>query len=127
MISFTEQLKEILVRNNIVKPEDLDEALAEQKKNGGELSEILVKLGFITEDELTSLLSKALGPSLVDISHFKIGSEVVKIIPKDIADDCQVMPILKIGHNLILAMADPGNIFIIDNIRRSCACFKHFL
>ncbi len=117
MFSLKERLKEILIRDNIIKQEDLDRALEEQKLRGGELSKILVKMGLINEEELTLLLSQGLGMPPIDISRFKIDPEVVKIIPSEIAVHYQIIPISKIGDSLTLAMADPLNIFAIDNVK----------
>ena len=116
MLSLKERLKEILIRDKIIKETDLNRALEEQKKNGGELSKILVKLGLISENELTLLLSQVLGMPPIDISRFKIDPEVIKIIPLEIATTYQIMPVSKMGDTLTLAMADPLNIFAIDNV-----------
>ncbi len=117
MFSLKERLKEILIRNDIIKQEDLDRALEEQKKQGGDLSKILVKMGLINEDNLTLLLSQGLGMPPIDINRLKIDPAVVKIIPQEIALNYQIIPISKIGGSLTLAMADPLNIFTIDNVK----------
>ena len=116
MFSLKERLQQILLRDKIITQADLDKALAEQKKSGGELSKILVKLNFIGEKELTFILSEGLGIPPIDISRLKIDPEVVKLIPQNIAVNYQIMPISKIGDNLTLAMADPLNVFAIDNV-----------
>ena len=116
MFSLKERLQEILFRDNVIKKEDLDNALAEQNQHGGELSKILVKLNLISEDYLAQVLSEELGMPPIDISRLKIDPEVVKIIPKEVAVKSQIIPISKMGNNLTLAMADPLNIFAIDNV-----------
>lgn len=117
MSSLKERLVEILIYDKILKQEDLDFALAEQKKSGGELSKILVRLKFISEDDLTHALSTGLGMPLIDISRLKIDPAVVKIIPQDVAVKYQIIAISRMGDNLTLAMADPLNIFAIDNVK----------
>ncbi len=116
MISLKERLKEILIRDKIITEGDLERALSEQKAHGGELSKILVRMGLIDENEITLLLSQVLGLPPIDISRFKIDPEVAKIIPQNIAVDYQIMPVSKMGDTLTLAMADPLNIFAIDNV-----------
>jgi hypothetical protein len=74
-----------LVNNKLITQDQLDEALLAQKEKGGKLSEIVVKLGFIKENELASLLSEGLGLPLIDLKRFKIDNEIVKIIPMDVA------------------------------------------
>lgn len=117
MFSLKERLKEILIRDKIISQADLDRALEEQKKSGGELSKILVKLNLIDENELTLLLSQGLGLPPIDITRLKIDPEVVKIISQEVATNYQIIPVSKIGDNLTLAMADPLNIFVIDNVK----------
>jgi type IV pilus assembly protein PilB len=117
MSSLKERLVEILIYDKILKQEDLDFALAEQRKSGGELSKILVRLKFINEDDLTHALSAGLGMPLIDISRLKIDPAVVKIIPQDVAAKYQIIAISRMGDNLTLAMADPLNIFAIDNVK----------
>ncbi len=116
MFPLKDRLKEILIRDNILKPEDLERALEEQKKSGGELSKILVRLKLINEDDLALLLPESLELPLIDISRLKIDPAVIKIISQEAAQKYQIIPISKIGDQLTLAMADPLNIFAIDNV-----------
>ncbi len=117
MSSLKDRIKEILIRDKLISQEDLQYALGEQKKTGEELNKILVRLKLIDEDTLTHLLSQDLGYPLISISRLKIDPELIKIIPKDIAVKYQIMPISVMGDRLTLAMADPLNIFAIDNIK----------
>lgn len=117
MDSLKDRLKQILIRDNLITSSDLDAALEEQKKSGGELSKILVKLNFIDEDVLGQVLSESLGLPIISISRLKVFTEVVQLIPKDIAIKYKIMPISLMGEHLTLAMADPLNIFIIDNVK----------
>ncbi|MFA5260360.1 MAG: ATPase, T2SS/T4P/T4SS family [Candidatus Omnitrophota bacterium] len=117
MFSLKERLQQILLRDNIIKQEDLDRALLEQKDSGGDLSQVLVRMNLISEDDLTHILSEGLGLPPIDISRLKIDSNVVKLIPRDVAVKYQIMPVSKMGGNLTLAMADPLNIFVIDDVK----------
>jgi type IV pilus assembly protein PilB len=117
MSSLKERLQEILIRDQVITAEQLGKALDEQKKFGGELSKILVKLNLISEDQLTNLLSEGLGLPLMNISRLKIPEEIVKLIPQDVAAKYKILPIARIGDNLTLAMADPLDIFAIDNVK----------
>ncbi len=117
MASLKDRIKEILIRDKLISREDLQRALDERKKTGEELNKILIRLKLIDEDMLTHLLSQDLGYPLISISRLKIAPELIKIIPKDIAVKYQIMPISVMGDRLTLAMADPLNIFAIDNIK----------
>lgn len=117
MASLKDRLNEILLREKIISQEDLDEALALQKKQGGELSKILVSMGLVDEDVLTQVLAEGLGLPPINISRLKIDPSVIKLISKDFSQRFKVMPISLMGDNLTLAMADPLNIFVIDNVK----------
>ena len=117
MISLKERLTQIFINNKLLTQEQLDKALEAQKAEGGKLSDIIVKMGFIEESQLAMTLSQGLGLPLMDIKRFKIDPDVIKIIPRDIAHHYQIIPIAKIGDTLTIAMVDPLNVFAIDHIR----------
>ena len=117
MASLKDRLQEILIRDKHISSKDLDRALKEQKKSGGELSKILVKLKIIDEDVLTQVLSEGLGLPPINIDRLKVDPDIVKIIPKETASKYQIMPVSLMGDHLTLAMADPLNIFVIDNVK----------
>src|SRR3989338_2290263 len=116
MASLKERLTEILINNKLITQEQLKKALEAQKEKGGRLSDIIVDLKFIKENELISILSEGLGLPLIDLKRFKIDYEITKIIPLEIARHYQIIPISKMGDTITLAMADPLNIFAIDDV-----------
>ncbi|MFA4842916.1 MAG: ATPase, T2SS/T4P/T4SS family [Candidatus Omnitrophota bacterium] len=116
MISLKERLTEILIKDKLLTQEQLAHALEVQKDKGGRLSEIIVNLQFIKENDLISALSQGLGLPLIDLKRFKIDPGVASIIPVDIARHYQIMPVSKMGDTVTLAMADPLNIFAIDHV-----------
>lgn len=117
MISLKERLTELLIKNNFITQENLDKALQIQKEKGGRLSDILVRMGFISEDDLTLILSQSLGLPPIDMSRVKIDPAILKIIPADIARYYQILPVSKMGSSLTVVMADPLNIFAIDDVK----------
>jgi type IV pilus assembly protein PilB len=116
MISLKDRLTELLIHNKLLTPEQLNQALEVQQEKGGRLSDIIVKMEFIKEHELISILSEGLGLPLMDLKRFKIDHEIVKTVPPDIARHYQIIPISKMGDTITLAMADPLNIFAIDHV-----------
>ena len=116
MISLKERLTELLIHNRLLTQEQLNQALEVQQEKGGRLSDIIVKLEFIKEHELISILSEGLGLPLMDLKRFKIDHEIVKTVPPDIARHYQIIPVSKMGDTITLAMADPLNIFAIDHV-----------
>jgi type IV pilus assembly protein PilB len=117
MISLKDRLTDILVNNKLLTGEQLSQAISVQKEKGGRLSDILVSLRFIKENELVSILSEGLGLPLIDLKRFKIESEVASLIPPEVARHYQIIPVSKMGDTVTLAMADPLDIFAIDYVQ----------
>ncbi|MBI5641886.1 MAG: type IV-A pilus assembly ATPase PilB [Deltaproteobacteria bacterium] len=113
----TDRIGELLLREKLISPEQLKKAIEEQKKSGGRLGYNLTKLGFITEKDLTAFLSRQYGIPTIDLSAQEIDHEIIKLIPEDVAQKYQVVPISRTGSTLVVAMADPSNIFAIDDIK----------
>ena len=111
------KLGEILVRENLVTPQQLREALDYQRTSGGRLGSNLVKLGIISDDVITAVLSRQYGVPSINIDLFQIDDEVVKLISQEVALKYTVLPISKVGATLTLAMADPTNVFATDDIK----------
>jgi len=117
MGSLRERLQEILIKNKLISAEDLKLALQVQKEHGGKLSDVLVKLNLIGEKDLLLALSEGLGFPPISLSRFKIDDEVLKLVPRDMAKHYQIIPVAKMGRALTVAMADPLNIFAIDDVK----------
>lgn len=117
MGSLRERLKEILIKNKLITEDDLKLALQIQKEHGGKLSDCLVKLNLVSEKDLLLALSEGLGFPPISLARFKIDPEVLKSIPKEMAKHYQIIPVAKMGKALTVAMADPLNIFAIDDLK----------
>jgi type IV pilus assembly protein PilB len=112
-----EKLGELLVRDNLITPAQLQQALEEQKRTGGRLGANLTRLGFLKEEELTDFLSKQYGVPSINLSDFEVEAAVIQLIPEEVAHKHTVIPINRVGSTLIIAMADPSNIFAQDDIK----------
>jgi type IV pilus assembly protein PilB len=111
------KLGEILVRENLITTQQLREALDYQRTNGGRLGSNLVKLGIISDDVITAVLSRQYGVPSVNLDLFQIEDVVIKLLSQDVALKYTVLPISKVGATLTLAMADPTNVFAMDDIK----------
>src|SRR5687768_9318360 len=111
------KLGEILVRENLVTPQQLREALDYQRGSGGRLGSNLVKLGMISDDVITAVLSRQYGVPSINLDLFSIEDEVIKLISQEVALKYTILPISKVGSTLTLAMADPTNVFAMDDIK----------
>ena len=112
-----ERLAELLIKRNYITPEQLKKASDEQKVKGGRLESTLIKLGFIKEDELLSFLSAQYRVPSVKLSRMEINPNVIKLIPSSIAKKYFIIPVNRIGPKLTVAMADPSNIIVIDEVK----------
>lgn len=111
------KLGEILVRENLITQQQLRDALDYQRTNGGRLGSTLVKLGIVSDDVVTAVLSRQYGVPSINLELFQIEPEVIKLINEDVALKYSVLPISKVGATLTLAMADPTNVFAMDDIK----------
>jgi len=112
-----ERLGELLIKRNYITPDQLKRASDEQKLKGGRLESNLVRLGYIKEDELLSFLSAQYRVPSVKISKMEINPSVIKLIPSSLSKKYFIIPINRMGPKLTLAMADPSNIVVIDEIK----------
>jgi len=111
------RLGELLVRNKLIDQQQLTKALEEQKASGGRLGASLVKLDFLKEEDLAAFLSRQYGVPSINLSEFEIDESVIKLVPSEVVQKYQLIPINRAGSTLIVAMADPSNIFAIDDIK----------
>ena len=111
------RLGELLLREQLITPLELQKAIEQQRSAGGRLGYQLTKMGFIEENELTAFLSKQYGVPSIDLGEFDIELDIIKLIPKEVVLKHQIIPVNRTGATLIVAMADPSNIFAIDDIK----------
>jgi type IV pilus assembly protein PilB len=112
-----ERLGDLLVREGLITREQLDKALQEQRQNGTRVGYNLVKLGFIKETELTKMLARQYRMPAVDLSKFEVDPKIAKLVPADMATKNLVLPLKRDGRTLTVAMADPTNLAIIDDLK----------
>jgi len=111
------KIGQLLLAANLVTEEQLQEALNLQKKEGGRLGSKLVKLGYLTTEKLVSFLSKQFGVPSINLSDYTIAPSVLKLIPAEMAKKYLIIPVARVGATLTVAMADPSNIFAIDDMK----------
>jgi len=111
------KLGELLVKENLITPQQLQEALQYQKQHGGKLGYNLVKLGFVKDEEITQLLSRQYGVPSINLARFEIDPSVIKLVPAETAQKYQIIPLSRAGANLTIAMVDPTNVFAMDDIK----------
>ena len=115
--SFKDKLIEVLINGNLIKQKDLDKALETQKKFGGSLGKALVDQGAISQKSLMVVMSQQLNIPLIDLSKYKVHKDIIALIPEKTARQYSILPISKLGNMITVAMADPLNLFAIDDIK----------
>jgi type IV pilus assembly protein PilB len=116
-LQMSAKLGEILVRENLISPQHLREALDYQREHGGRLGFNLVKLGLISDDMITAVLSRQYGIPSVNLDLFNIDPSVLSLIPQEVAQKHSVLPLSRVGATLTLAMVDPTNVFAMDDVK----------
>ncbi|MBI3008896.1 MAG: Flp pilus assembly complex ATPase component TadA [Candidatus Omnitrophica bacterium] len=116
-ISIKERLTKILIEGGLLTDEKLEEALRLQKEKGGRLSQILVEGGYVGEKDLLAALSQGLNIPAVNLAKLRVDPSIVKMVPKELAKHYNIIPISRIGNTLTVAMADPLNIFAMDDVK----------
>ena len=111
------RLGELLLKENMVSPQQLQDALNHAKQVGGKIGKAFVSLGFVKDEEITSLLSRQYGVPSINLDHFEVDPAIIKIIPAETARKYQVLPLSRSGATLTIAMADPTNVFAMDDIK----------
>lgn len=116
-------LGEILVKQGVVRPEQMARALAEQKKSGGKLGHVLVQLGIIKDNQLLKALEAAFGLPGIDLNNFQVQTAATQLVPRDICEKHTLIPVQKVGTTtLVVAFSDPDNMSVRDDLRFITRC-----
>ncbi len=110
-------LGELLLREEVVSLAQLDDARHEIERHGGKLGNTLAKLGYVSEQQLVSFLSKQYGVPAVSLDDIAVPEEVIKMVPREVAQRHGIIPVEKQGSSLIVAVSDPSNIYAMDDIK----------
>ena len=111
------RLETLLLENQIISKDQLEQVRKQQKSSGETLDLSLVKMGFMSEGDLLTVLSRIYDMPAVDLSNFDVDKSSVDLLPSDVATKFSAVPIRKVGRTLTLAMADPLNLYAIDDIK----------
>jgi type IV pilus assembly protein PilB len=111
------RLGEILVKDKLISAEQLRQALDYQKQHGGRLGSCLVKLGLVSDEDITAVLSRQYGVPSINLKFYEVDPAVIKLIPQETAIRYQIVPLSRVGSTLTIAMTDPTNVFAMDDIK----------
>lgn len=116
-LSIKKRLGDILIKEDVINLDQLKTAIEEQRSTGKRLGETLLNLGYIDEHQLVAYLSKQYSVPAVNLEQFDIPHEVLKLVPRETAIKHKLIPINQTSDTIVLAMADPSNIFAIDDLK----------
>ena len=111
------KLGDLLLKQKLITQDQLDSALKLQREEGGKIGEALVRVGAVSEGDITETLSQQFGVPSIDLAHFEIDPAVIKVVPGEVARKYGVLPVNKTGATLTIAMGDPTNVFAMDDIK----------
>jgi len=111
------RLGEILVREGLISADQLEIALAQQQNSSDRLGRILIRQGVISEDDVTAALSRQYGVPSINLAYFDIDANLMNLVPMEVAAKHQALPLSRVGSTLTLAMVDPTNVAVMDDIK----------
>ena len=106
-----------LLNEGLITSAQLDKALEEQKKIKEKLGETLIKLGYVSHDDLLPILANHIGVQCMRINYNELEDKLAEILPEDFLRKNTIYPVKKENNKLIVAMANPTNVFLIDEIQ----------
>ena len=116
---------EILVKQGLLKPDQLAAAVEEQKKSGLRITNIIIQLGFLKENQILRALEKNYSVPGVEVNSFEIDPNVIAMIPRELCEKHTLVPLQRAGTTLVVAFADPSNIMVKEDLRFIARCRIH--
>ncbi|MBI4598361.1 MAG: Flp pilus assembly complex ATPase component TadA [Candidatus Omnitrophica bacterium] len=117
MISFKQRITEILIEQKLATPEQIESIVNDAVQTKKSFARLLIDRGVVNESKLTELLSKELGLPMISLAKYRIDPNVAKSIPERMARQYRLIALSKFGNRMVVAMADPMNIFAIDDLK----------
>jgi type IV pilus assembly protein PilB len=111
------RIAELLVRGGVINREQLNESLDRQKKNSSSLVQELVRLGYITEDKLADFFAKQFGIEKVELDSGQIPDAVFTLVPVQLIQKHQLIPLKLTGSTLTVAMSDPTDLAAVNEVK----------
>src|SRR3954451_4330358 len=116
--SFGERIADVLIEDGLLLPNQLEEAVAIQKTEGGRLLKILTDKQFVTDQDMAFSMGRCLNVSPVNLARLRVPEEIMGLIPREMAKANKIVPIARLNGKLFIAMADPTNVLAVDDVKR---------
>ncbi len=116
--TFGERIADVLIEDGLLLPNQLEEAVAIQKTEGGRLLKILTDKQFVTDQDMAFSMGRCLNVSPVNLARLRVPEEIMGLIPREMAKANKIVPIARLNGKLFIAMADPTNVLAVDDVKR---------
>src|SRR3712207_9016890 len=116
--SFAERIADVLIEDGLLLPNQLEEAIGIQRKEGGRLLKILTDKQFVTDQDMAFSMGRCLNTPPVNVAKLRVPEEIMSLVPRDMAKANKLVPIARLNGKLFVAMADPTNVVAIDDVKR---------
>jgi type IV pilus assembly protein PilB len=118
--SFAERIADALVEDGLLSPNQIEELLERQKKEGARLVKLLFDKDkqYVSPDDLAVSMGRVLNVSPINLARINILPEIIELVPRDTAHNHKVIPVSRLENRLFLAMADPLNVMALDDVKR---------
>ena len=118
------QLGQLLIDRGVITTEQLQQALEHQRTSGTKmlLGEVLQKLDLCSEEQVMESVSAGYGMPFAHVSPRLADPKVMDILPREFLDKHDILPLFKIRNRLTLAVSEPSNVFLIEEVARQTGC-----
>jgi len=116
--SFGERIADVLIEDGLLLPNQLEEAVELQKKDGGRLLKILTDKQFVTDQDMAFSMGRCLNTAPINLSKVRVPEEIINLVPREMAKAHKLAPVARLNGKLFVAMADPTNVLAIDDLKR---------
>ncbi len=116
--SFAERIADVLIEDGLLLPNQLEEAITCQQKEGGRLLKILTDKQFVTDQDMAFSMGRCLNTPPINLVKLRVPEEIMSLVPRDMAKANKLVPIARLNGKLFVAMADPTNVLAVDDVKR---------
>src|SRR3954463_13863256 len=116
--SFAERIADVLIEDGLLLPNQLEEAVGIQQREGGRLLKILTDRQFVTDQDMTFSMGRCLNVPPINLAKVRIPEETPGLVPRDMAKANKLVPVARLNGKLFVAMADPTNVLAVDDVKR---------
>ena len=116
--SFAERIADVLIEDGLLLPNQLEEAVSLQQKEGGRLLKILTDRQFVTDQDMAFSMGRCLNTPPINLAKVRVPEEIMALVPRDMAKSNKLVPIARLAGKLFVAMADPTNVLAVDDVKR---------